>query len=134
MNPEAFPAPPESCAVLVRKPLTQKTLRSGTPGFEFPNSLISREQFNSSLFGNSNSLFCCLAPRKTAASNAKLPRVIPMICSKIQNFLRQKNSLVSNLDSTKFPEGLGASSPFVLRFPEDLSLPSLLDQADDVIE
>jgi len=95
MNPRALPAPPESCGVLLRKPLTQKTLRSGTPGFEFPNSLIGREQFNSSLFGNSNSLFCCLAPRKTAASNAKLPRVIPMICSKIQNFLRQKNSLVS---------------------------------------
>jgi hypothetical protein len=120
MNPRALPAPPESCGVLVRK-LRKKTLRSGTPGFEFPNSLIGREPFNSSLFGNSNSLFCCLAPRKTAASNAKLPRVIPMICSKIQNFLRQKNSLVSNLDSTKFPEGLGASSPFVLRFPEDLS-------------
>ena len=33
------------CGVLLRKPLTQKTLRIMTPEFEFPNSLIGREQF-----------------------------------------------------------------------------------------
>jgi hypothetical protein len=74
MNPRALPAPPESGGVLLRKPLTQKTLRSGTAGFEFPNSLIGREQFNSSLFGNSNSLFCCSRrgkpPRRTRSCHA----------------------------------------------------------------
>jgi hypothetical protein len=44
----ARPSPARICGVLLRKPLTQKTLRSMTPEFEFPNSLIGligREQF-----------------------------------------------------------------------------------------